>query len=77
MTTQHKPKASIIMREAALGNCKLICKVLSQPEELHKEKFNAFVGQIDNAAYVSPEEMYRRVYNLSIIKLNNLRERLT
>ena len=65
-----------MMREAAISNCKEICKTLSQSEGLHMEKFKAFVTQVDNAVYVSPEEMYRRVYNLSTLKLRSLKERV-
>lgn len=71
--------ASQMLREAALHNCKEICKVMNQPEDLYKEKFNALLKQVDkgeNTAYMSPEEMYRRIYNLSVIKLNQLKERL-
>lgn len=75
----YTQSAATMLRIAAYKNCKKICRVMNQPEELYKEKFNAFireVGKNDNAAYLSPEETYRRIYNLSALKLKQLEERL-
>lgn len=68
--------ASQMLREAAINNCKEICNVMQQEESLWREKFKRFVQEIENPAYVSPEEMYRRVYNASLNKLNQLKERV-
>lgn len=68
--------SSQMLRDAAINNCKEICKLMGQSEDLYKEKFNRFVKDIDNAAFISPEEMYRRVYNASVIKLKDLKVKI-
>lgn len=66
--------ASQMLREALINNCIEICKQMQQPTELYKKKMNRLIRDIGDAAFISPEEMYRRAYNLSVIKLNQLKQ---
>ena len=61
----------IIFRDATKKNCKKICVNLGQPEELHTQKFNRIVKDIDSKinAYTAPEEFGRLIYNESIKRL--------
>ena len=59
----------LILKNATIENCKKICKNLSQPENLHMEKFNRLVKDLDNrvdASFMAPEEWARLLYNESV-----------
>lgn len=69
---------SMLLRTKAIENCKTICKYMGQSEELHKEKFNRFIKDVEHntskdIAYMAPEEFYRLVYNESIKRVEQFK----
>jgi len=70
-----------LLRNKTIDNCKEICKVMKQSEDLYKEKYNAIVRYVeleigeDQIPFKSPESFYLKCYNRSIELLTSLRIR--